>query len=158
MLSSSPLIPVQPQTIPAQTAPESSFNLSGIRVLAVDDDADARDLVVFLLEDCGASVTAVASADDALKVLTQSVPDVLLSDIGMPDTDGYMLLRQVRALPPEQGGLVPAIALTAYAGEIDYQQALTAGFQRHICKPLDPDKLVQAMLDVFVERSGKNIF
>ena len=127
-------------------------------MLAVDDDADARDLVVFLLEDCGASVTAVASAGDALKVLTQSVPDVLLSDIGMPDTDGYMLLRQVRALPPEQGGLVPAIALTAYAGEIDYQQALAAGFQRHISKPLEPDKLLETMLDLLVERSGKNIF
>jgi len=153
-----PLMPVQPETIPAPTAPESSFNLSGIRVLAVDDDADARDLVVFLLEDCGASVTAVANAADALVALTVSVPDVLLSDIGMPDTDGYMLLRQVRALPPEQGGLVPAIALTAYAGEIDYQQALAAGFQRHISKPLDPDKLVQVMLDLLVERSNKNIF
>ncbi|MCC3409337.1 MAG: PAS domain S-box protein [Microcoleus sp. PH2017_10_PVI_O_A] len=152
-----PLMPVQPPTIPAVTAPESSFNLSGIRVLAVDDDADARDLVVFLLEDCGASVTAVASAGDALKVLTQSVPDLLLSDIGMPDTDGYMLLQQVRALPPERGGLVPAIALTAYAGEIDYQQALAAGFQRHLCKPLDPDKLLEAMLEVLADRSGENI-
>ena len=75
----------------------------------------------------------------------------------MPDTDGYMLLRQVRALPPEQGGLVPAIALTAYAGEMDYQQALAAGFQRHLSKPLDPDKLVQAMLDLLVERSGNKI-
>ncbi|WP_293126141.1 PAS domain-containing protein [Microcoleus sp. bin38.metabat.b11b12b14.051] len=152
-----PVMPLQPATIPAETAPESSFNLSGIRVLAVDDDADARDLVVFVLEDCGASVTAVSSADAALAVLTQSVPDVLLSDIGMPHTDGYMLLRQVRALPPEQGGLVPAIALTAYAGEIDYRQALAAGFQRHISKPVEPDKLVQVMLDVLVERSGKNI-
>ena len=153
-----PLMPVQPPTIPAETAPQESFNLSGIRVLAVDDDADARDLVVFLLEDCGASVTAVSNADDALAVLTQSVPDVLLSDIGMPDTDGYMLLRQVRALPPEQGGLVPAIALTAYAGEIDYRLALAAGFQRHLSKPLDPDQLVQAMLDLLVERSGEKIF
>ena len=152
-----PLMPLQPPTIPATPAPEESFNLSGIRVLAVDDDADARDLVVFLLEDCGACVTAVSNADDALAVLIQSVPDVLLSDIGMPDTDGYMLLRQVRALPPEQGGLVPAIALTAYAGEIDYRQALAAGFQRHLSKPLDPDKLVQAMLDLLVGRSGKNI-
>ena len=152
-----PLMPVQPPTSPAETAPESSFNLSGIRVLAVDDDADARDLVVFLLEDCGATVTAVSNADDALAVLIQSVPDVLLSDIGMPDTDGYMLLQQVRALPPEQGGLVPAIALTAYAGEIDYQQALAAGFQRHLSKPLDPDKLVQAMLDLLVGRSKNNI-
>ena len=153
-----PLMPVQPPTSPAETAPQESFNLSGIQVLAVDDDADARDLVVFLLEDCGASVTAVSNADDALAVLTQSVPDVLLSDIGMPDTDGYMLLRQVRALPPEQGGLVPAIALTAYAGEIDYRLALAAGFQRHLSKPLDPDQLVQAMLDLLVERSGEKIF
>ncbi|MEG4231893.1 PAS domain S-box protein [Microcoleus sp. Pol11C3] len=151
-----PLMPLQPQTSPAAAASEQSFNLSGINVLAVDDDADARDLVVFLLEDCGASVTAVANAADALAVLTQSVPDLLLSDIGMPDTDGYMLLRQVRDLAPEQGGLVPAIALTAYAGEIDYQQALAAGFQRHLSKPLDPDKLVQAMLDL-LDRSGGNI-
>ncbi|MEG3839536.1 ATP-binding protein, partial [Microcoleus sp. herbarium14] len=152
-----PLMPVQPPTIPVAIAPEQSFNLSGIRVLAVDDDADARDLVIFLLEDCGASVTAVSNADDALAVLIQSVPDLLLSDIGMPDTDGYMLLRQVRALPPERGGLVPAIALTAYAGEIDYRLALAAGFQRHLSKPLDPDQLVQAMLDLLDRRSGENI-
>ncbi|MEG4499516.1 PAS domain S-box protein [Microcoleus sp. F10-C6] len=153
-----PLMPVQPHRSPAGTAPpEQSFNLSGIRVLAVDDDADARDLVVFMLEDCGASVTAVANAADALAVLAESVPDLLLSDIGMPDTDGYMLLRQVRALAPDRGGLVPAIALTAYAGEIDYQQALAAGFHRHIAKPLEPDKLVQAILDL-LDRSGKNIF
>ncbi|MEG4918387.1 PAS domain-containing protein [Microcoleus sp. B7-D4] len=152
-----PLMPVQSPTSPVGTAsPGQSFNLSGIKVLAVDDDADARDLVVFLLEDCGASVTAVANAADALAFLTQSVPDLLLSDIGMPDTDGYMLMRQVRALAPDKGGLVPAIALTAYAGEIDYQQALAAGFQRHICKPLDPDKLVQAIGEV-LDRSGKNI-
>ncbi|WP_373536527.1 PAS domain S-box protein [Microcoleus sp.] len=149
-----PLMPVQPPTIPAASAPpEKSFNLSGIRVLAVDDDADARDLVVFLLEDCGASVTAVSNATDALAALIVSLPDLLLSDIGMPDTDGYMLLRQVRALPAEQGGLVPAIALTAYAGEIDYRQALAAGFQRHLSKPLEPDKLLQTMLDL-LDRSG----
>ncbi|MEG4021525.1 PAS domain S-box protein [Microcoleus sp. S13C4] len=152
-----PLMPVQPQTSSAGTTPpEESFDLSGIRVLAVDDDADARDLVVFLLEECGASVTAVANAADALAVLTQSVPDLLLSDIGMPDTDGYMLLRQVRARAPEKGGLVPAIALTAYAGEMDYQQALAAGFQRHLSKPLDPEKLVQAIWDL-LDRSGPNI-
>ena len=149
-------MPVQPQTSPAAAAPEKSFNLSGIKVLAVDDDADARDLVVFLLENCGASVTAVSNASEALAVLTQSVPDLLLSDIGMPDTNGYLLLQQVRALPPEQGGLVPAIALTAYAGEIDYQQALAAGFQRHLSKPLDAHKLVQAISEV-LDRSGPNI-
>ncbi|MEG4215040.1 PAS domain S-box protein [Microcoleus sp. Pol14C6] len=153
-----PLMPAQSQTSPAGTAPPAeSLDLSGIRVLAVDDDADALDLVVFLLEDCGASVTAVANAADALAVLTQSVPDLLLSDIGMPDTDGYMLMRQVRALAPDKGGLVPAIALTAYAGEIDYRQAMAAGFQRHISKPLDPQKLVQAICDL-LDRSGENIF
>ncbi|MEG4427442.1 MULTISPECIES: PAS domain-containing protein [unclassified Microcoleus] len=152
-----PLMPIQSQTSPAGTAaPDQSFNLSGVKVLAVDDEADALDLVVFLLEDCGASVTAVANAADALAVLTESVPDLLLSDIGMPDTNGYMLMRQVRALAPDKGGLVPAIALTAYAGEIDYQQALAAGFQRHISKPLDPDKLVQAIGEV-LDRSGPNI-
>jgi len=151
-----PLMPVQPQTSPAAAAPEKSFNLSGIKVLAVDDDADARDLVVFLLENCGASVTAVSNAADALAALTESVPDLLLSDIGMPDTNGYLLLRQVRALAPERGGLVPAIALTAYAGEIDYQQALAAGFQRHLSKPLDAHKLVQAISEV-LDRSGPNI-
>ena len=149
-------MPVQPQTSPAAAGPEQSFNLGGIKVLAVDDDADARDLVVFLLENCGASVTAVSNAADALAVLTQSVPDLLLSDIGMPDTNGYLLLQKVRALPPQQGGLVPAIALTAYAGEIDYQQALAAGFQRHLSKPLDPQKLVQAILGV-LDRSGESI-
>ena len=151
-----PLMPVQPQTSPAVAGLEQSFNLSGINVLAVDDDADARDLVVFLLENYGASVTAVSNAADALAVLTQSVPDLLLSDIGMPDTNGYLLVQQVRALPKEQGGLVPAIALTAYAGEIDYQQALAAGFQRHLSKPLDPQKLVQAILGV-LDRSGESI-
>jgi PAS domain S-box-containing protein len=151
-----PLMPVQPQTSPAAAGPEQSFNLSGIKVLAVDDDADARDLVVFLLENSGASVTAVSNAADALAVLTQSVPDLLLSDIGMPDTNGYLFLQQVRALPKDQGGLVPAIALTAYAGEIDYQQALAAGFQRHLSKPLDPQKLVQTILGV-LDRSGESI-
>ncbi|MEG4206841.1 PAS domain S-box protein [Microcoleus sp. Pol7_A1] len=152
-----PLMPAQPQTSPAAAAPEQFFNLSGINVLAVDDDADALDLVVFLLENCGASVTAVSNAYDALAVLAKSVPDLLLSDIGMPDTNGYLLLRQVRALAPEQGGLVPAIALTAYAGEINYQQALAAGFQRHLSKPFDVDKLVQAIWEVLGRSGGNNI-
>jgi PAS domain S-box-containing protein len=152
-----PLMPVQPQTSPAAAASEESFNLSGIKVLAVDDDADARELVVFLLENSGASVTAVSSAAEALAALAQSVPDLLLSDIGMPDTNGYLLLRQVRALPPEQGGLVRAIALTAYAGEINYQQALAAGFQRHLSKPLDAHKLVQTIWEVLDRSGGNNV-
>ncbi|XHX75860.1 MAG: ATP-binding protein [Stenomitos frigidus ULC029] len=98
--------------------------LTGISVLIVDDDDSTREFVTFLLELRGARVIAVASAKEALIALTQCQPTILLSDIGMPEMDGYMLLRQIRTLPPEQGGQIPAIALTAYAGEINYQQAM----------------------------------
>ena len=111
---------------------EAVSDLTGIQVLVVDDDADTRDFVAFVLEQSGARVITSASADEALVILTRSQPDVLLSDIGMPETNGYMLLRQVRALPSQQGGQIPAIALTAYAREIDYQQAIAAGFQQHL--------------------------
>ncbi|PHM06807.1 response regulator, partial [Nostoc sp. 'Peltigera malacea cyanobiont' DB3992] len=75
-------------------------------------------------------------------------PDILLSDIGMPLMDGYMLLREVRKLPPEQGGQIPAIALTAYAGEINYNQAMAAGFQKHLPKPVDPIDLATAIVNL----------
>lgn len=81
-------------------------------------------------------------------MFTQSLPDMLLSDIGMPDMDGYMLMQQIRSLPPEQGGQVPAIALTAYAGEINYQQAMAAGYQRHLSKPIEPENLVQTIAEL----------
>ncbi|HEY9673412.1 MAG TPA: ATP-binding protein, partial [Waterburya sp.] len=117
-------------------------DLSGLHILVVDDEADIRELVAFILEEFGAKVTVTASAQEALAVLHQAVPDVMLSDIGMPDVDGYMLMRQVRALPSEQGGQVRAIALTAYAGEYNQQQALEAGFQLHLAKPVEPEELV----------------
>lgn len=120
--------------------------LQPLRVLVVDDDADARTFTAFLLEQHGATVNAVASANEALTALSQFQPDVLLSDIGMPTVDGYMLLRQVRTLPADQGGQVPAIALTAYAGEINHQQALAAGFQRHLSKPVEPAVLIAAIV------------
>jgi PAS domain S-box-containing protein len=124
---------------------ESACNLTGIQVLVVEDDADTRDFVAFLLQRAGAIVITAASAKAALMALTRSQPDILISDIGMPDMDGYMLMRQVRALPVHQGGQIPAIALTAYAGEIDYQQAMAAGFQQHITKPIEPQVLIQAI-------------
>ena len=127
--------------------PESSL-LSNTQVLVVDDEPDIRDLVTFILQDYGVQVTAVSSAQEALQALSESIPDVLISDIGMPKTDGYMLMREVRARSPQQGGLVPAIALTAYAGEMNQQQALAAGFQMHISKPVDPDALVKAIADL----------
>jgi CheY-like chemotaxis protein len=139
-----PLMPHQPITQPDPKPSEFSLNLQGTRILVVDDDDSTREFLAFLLELHGANVTATATAGEALTTLTQFQPDVLLSDIGMPDVDGYMLMRQVRALPPKQGGNIPAIALTAYAGEIDYQQAMAAGFQRHITKPIEPEVLIQA--------------
>lgn len=119
--------------------------IEGIRVLVVDDEADARELIAFLLEQAGAIVTAVSSAHDALESLKQSKPDILISDIGMSGMDGYRLIRQVRTLTPEEGGQILAIALTAYAGELNQQQALAAGFQQHITKPLDLAELIQVI-------------
>ncbi|MCC5621881.1 AAA family ATPase, partial [Nostoc sp. CHAB 5715] len=119
--------------------------LSGLDILVVDDDADMREFLPFMLEQYGATVTAVASAIEALTALSQSQPNLLISDIGMPEMDGYMLIRQIRSLQPEQGGTITAIALTAYAGEIDHQQAIAAGFQQHISKPVDPEELVKAI-------------
>ncbi|MBG1245001.1 PAS domain S-box protein [Nostoc sp. NZL] len=119
--------------------------LAGVQILLVDDQADVREFFSFALEQYGATVTAVESASEALEILVQSKPDILLSDIGMPLMDGYMLLREVRRLPPEQGGQIPAIALTAYAGEINYNQAMAAGFQKHLPKPVDPGELATAI-------------
>jgi PAS domain S-box-containing protein len=119
--------------------------LAGIQILVVDDDDDTREFHTFVLEQAGARVTAVASAKEALQALAESEPDMMLSDIGMPETDGYMLMRQVKALQALQAKQIPAIALTAYAGEIDQQQALESGFQKHMSKPVEPEELVKAI-------------
>jgi PAS domain S-box-containing protein len=125
--------------------PDQSLPLSGLKILVVDDDADMREFLPFMLELYGATVTSVASAIAALTALSQFQPNLLISDIGMPEMDGYMLMRQIRSLEPEQGGTIPAIALTAYAGEMDYQQAIAVGFQQHISKPVDPEELIKAI-------------
>ncbi len=127
---------------------ESSSDLNGIQVLIVDDEPDSREFVAFVLEQAGAKVITATNADEALTKLIRSKPDVLLSDIGMPDMDGYMLMQQLRSLPPEQGGQVPAIALTAYAGDFNQQQALQAGFQRHVSKPVEPEVLVSTIANL----------
>ena len=124
----------------------NSLPLNGIRVLVVDDDTDSRDFVAFVLEQDGAFVMAVSSADEALKTLAEVKPDVLLSDISMPDIDGYMLIHEVRTRTPEQGGQIPAIALTAFASNDDYEKALKAGFQMHLPKPLNPEELIAAIV------------
>jgi signal transduction histidine kinase/ActR/RegA family two-component response regulator len=119
--------------------------LARLCILAVDDELDNLELVQFILEQAGATVICVSSATDALQQLNKSKPDVLIADIGMPQIDGYKLIRQIRQLSPEQGGKIPAIALTAYAGEINQQQALAAGFHMHISKPVEPEELVNAI-------------
>ncbi|MEH2337744.1 AAA family ATPase [Nostoc sp.] len=124
---------------------DQSSPLSGLQILVVDDDADMREFLSFMLEQYGATVITVTSAIAALTALSQSQPNLIISDIGMPEMDGYMLMRQVRSLKPEQGGTIPAIALTAYAGEMDQQQAIAVGFQQHISKPVDPEELVKAI-------------
>jgi CheY-like chemotaxis protein len=111
-------------------------------VLVVDDEPDARALVERLLRDCDAVVTTAESADDAMAQLAATRPDVLVSDIGMPDVDGYELIRRVRALGVDQGGRVPAIALTAYARAEDRVRAVVAGFQMHVSKPVEPAELI----------------
>ncbi|MDX2098808.1 MAG: response regulator, partial [Leptolyngbyaceae cyanobacterium bins.59] len=122
------------------------FSLANLKILVVDDEVDMRDLIVTILEETGAMVKVAASAAEALVAMTEFKPEMILSDVGMPDVNGYEFLRQVRCLPPEQGGRIPAIALTAYAGEVDQQQALTAGFQRHLAKPIEPEALVDAIV------------
>jgi CheY-like chemotaxis protein len=119
--------------------------LSGVRVLVVDDDADMRDYLACVLQQSGAEVAVVTSASEALDALQKTQPDVLLSDIGMPNMDGYMLLRQIRNLEPENGGQIKAIALTAYAAEYDRQLARAAGFEMHIPKPVEPERLIEAL-------------
>lgn len=114
----------------------------------MDDEADMRDLIRFILEDQGATVSVAASAAEALQQLGESVPDVLISDIGMPQMDGYTLIRRVRATLGTQGKTIPAIALTAYAGEINQRRVLAAGFQLHLAKPIEPEQLIQAIAQV----------
>jgi CheY-like chemotaxis protein len=111
----------------------------------VDDETDARDLVRELLEAQGMVVRAAASAAEALSAVEEEVPQLLVSDIGMPYEDGYALMRKLRSLPPERGGLVPAIALTAFARPEDQARAREAGYQRHLPKPIDAGQLYAAM-------------
>jgi CheY-like chemotaxis protein len=119
--------------------------LAGLRVLVVDDEADTRQLISHSITRRGAEVKTCGSAREALELLEQWRPDVLLSDIGMPGEDGYSLISKVRALPPEKGGHTPAAAFTAYAREEDRERALAAGYQMHIAKPISSDELVSRL-------------
>ncbi|OYD96441.1 hypothetical protein CDG76_06555 [Nostoc sp. 'Peltigera membranacea cyanobiont' 210A] len=141
-----PLLNIEPEIKQPDELPQPALELTGIRVLTVDDDPDARELLTVLLTEYGATVLTVASAAEVLANLESFQPDVLVSDIGMPEVDGYSLIQQIRTLTPEKRGEIPAIALTAYARVDDYERAIISGYQRHVTKPLDPEELVQAVV------------
>jgi CheY-like chemotaxis protein len=119
--------------------------LDALRILVVDDSTDGRTLTSLVLTQAGASVDAVASVREALQILEGKRPDVLVSDIGLPEEDGFGLIRQIRQREAEHGGFLPAIALTGYARAEDRARSLAAGFQAHVPKPVDPAELTAAI-------------
>lgn len=125
-----------------------TVDLSGVKVLVVDDETDARELVKRVLSDCNAQVWTAGSADEALTLVENQKPQVLISDIGMPEMDGYELLKRVRALGHDKGGKIPAIALTAFARTEDRTRALRAGFLIHVAKPVEPAELIATVASV----------
>jgi CheY-like chemotaxis protein len=131
-------------------------DLSGLVVLVVDDDHDALDLLGTLLEACNAEVVRAHCAGEAFQKLREHLPDVLVSDIGLPGEDGYSLIERVRALPQAEGGFTPAIALTAYTRDCDRRRAFAAGFWRHMAKPVDVSWLCQEISCLAVAKRGTN--
>jgi CheY-like chemotaxis protein len=131
--------------------------LSGVQILAVDDEPDVREFLAVCLEKSGAEVRAVASAAEALEVLKRWQPSVLVADIGMPEEDGYTLIQKIRT--QELGGLarIPAVALTAYAQAEDCRQALSAGYQVHVPKPVEPAELIAVIADLARHSSESSV-
>jgi PAS domain S-box-containing protein len=144
-----------PPTLPATAdGPPSGFvSLAGVSVLVVDDQADARELLTTILRHAGATAAAVPSAAEALDTLHRHPVDVLVSDIGLPEEDGCALIRKVRELGPKKGGMIPAIAVTADARAETRARALSAGFQLHIAKPIDPAELTGVIAQIIGARS-----
>jgi CheY-like chemotaxis protein/two-component sensor histidine kinase len=126
-------------------APEVDVSLDGMQVLVVDDERDTRELLSHLLTDHHVRVHTATSAHEAIGLLRRLKPDALISDIGMPEQDGYQFIREVRRLPPDQGGRTPAIAVTAFARSEDRTRAMLAGYQLHIAKPIEPHELLAAL-------------
>ncbi|MRV70178.1 PAS domain S-box protein [Duganella sp. FT92W] len=132
--------------LPPAAEPESGLcDLKGMRILVVDDEPDARDLIKRILNDCNAKVSTANNAQEALALVEATHPQLLVSDLGMPEVDGFELLAKVRALGPNRGGDVPAIALTAFARSEDRLKALESGFRNHVSKPVEPTELINAI-------------
>ena len=122
-------------------------DLSGLRVLVLDDEPDAREAIAAVLEGCGAEVTAVATVREALAAVERGAAQVVVSDIAMPSEDGYGFIKELRALPPDRGGTLPVIALTAHAGLNERQRILAAGFDEYLAKPIEPRELGAVVAD-----------
>ena len=130
----------------------SSSTLQGVKILVVDDDPDSCDLLSTVLQVYEeADVRAFSSAKDVLSVFPQFQPQVLISDIAMPNEDGFALIQAIRSFPLEQGGKIPVIALSAMASDEDRQRALEAGFDRYLTKPMDVEELISVLLDLLRE-------
>jgi signal transduction histidine kinase/DNA-binding response OmpR family regulator len=144
--SESHTLPVETLELDASAAFElgelHGKRLDGLKIMVVDDEEDARSLLVEVLSERGARVTSAESVAHALAQFALFAPDILVSDIGMPEADGYSLIRQVRRLTADEGGKIPAIALTAYARAEDVERAMEAGFQRHLAKPVNAERLI----------------
>ena len=139
---------VRPASASMDAAPNEAVSLRGLSLLVVDDEADGRELVAQVLRDSGATVHEAGSAEEAFAMLERFRPDLLISDIGMPGCDGHELVRRLRQRPPEAGGRIPAIALTAFARQDDRAQSMRAGYQMHLAKPVEPHELVATVAAV----------
>ncbi len=129
-------------------------SLKGLRALIVEDEVDARELLHFVLEDSGMVVTSVGSVPEALAALSAEQPHVLVSDVGLPGQDGYALLRAVRDLPATRGGGVVAVAVTALGRDEDRRNAIDAGFDVHLSKPVDPQTLLHVLAEAIEQFAG----
>jgi CheY-like chemotaxis protein len=143
-----PLLTGERATLGTRSSQQSMIapnRLSGLIILLVEDDPDSREIIRLTLHTYGAEIIESGCAAEAMEQLRQRVPDVLISDIGLPEEDGFSLIRRVRNLPPHQGGFVPALALTAFARPSDSDRAIQEGFHQHLAKPAAPAALVEAV-------------
>lgn len=143
-----PLSPQPADLLYSKLPTTDSISLEGLNILVVDDESDSRDFLVLALQQAKARVTTASSGPEALRAISASAPDILISDIGMPEMSGYSLIQQIRQLPTEAGGRIPAIALTAYASQLDQDKVIEAGFQCHLSKPVHPKVLISKIIQL----------
>ncbi|WP_404790102.1 ATP-binding protein [Altericista sp. CCNU0014] len=149
-----PLRAPLPVGIEARSRSVELPTLAGLKILVVEDNPDSREFATFVLTEAGAEISAVDSAATALQMIDRNIPDAIVCDIELPEINGYELIRQIRSRSVEEGGTVLAIALTSYAGDYDRKQAISAGFQQHLSKPIQPEQLVNTIFELCRGRSG----